>query len=178
MLRQTITQLAVLSVFLAVLAWGAVGYLVWDTMQNIAAKSDMSNVSKSSFAQRSLDAHIHALAISTATDRSQLNELFNADIVSIVNIIETAGSSVQAPTQITDASQAKSANASPVHTIVFTTQSIGSFSSLMRASELFETLPIPSSIEQVDLVRSGEGKIPQWHMNTRIRVLTTSNISS
>lgn len=178
MLRQTITQIAVLSVFLAIIAWGGVGYLVWNTMKGIADKSDLSNVSKSSFAQRTIDAHIHALAVSTATDRTQLNELFNTDIVSIVNIIETAGSSVGAPTQITDASQAKSANGSPVRATVFSTQSTGSFASLMRAAKLLETLPIPSSVEQIDLIRTGEGATPQWHMNARIRVLTTSNISS
>jgi hypothetical protein len=170
----------------AIALWSATGYFVWFTMQEITDHATKIAQVNSMTAEQADTAHMHAIAVSTAPDRAKLAATFQSDLISVVNLIESTGASAHTKTVVTGAAAEGDPTPidpqHPVHATAFTVQSDGTFTSVMRAALYFQTLPLPSSIEQMDIARSAQTSQTdtsgQWHMNLRLRILTTSNLSS
>jgi len=68
--------------------------------------------------------------------------------------------------------------------VSFLVEAEGSFAALMRTAELFETLPLPSSVQNLELERAlslneSAGKtVALWRLTARISVFTSSEIPS
>ena len=168
-----------------VLAWAAVVYFAWTIRSDeIARAASIQNIQESSVKGASA-VRMHALAEETTKERAQLEELLKGDVVSIANMIEAVGKTVGVEMKL-GAAQQESAPTSDanvrINAVGFVVEAQGKFSALMRAAQMFETLPIPSSIIRLDIERtpnSARGSAAaSWHMNAYIRVLTTADISS
>ncbi|MDO8514407.1 MAG: hypothetical protein Q7S50_02590 [bacterium] len=168
-----------------VLAWAAVGYFAWTIHSDeIARTVYVEDIQQSSMKDASA-VRAHALAEETVKERTQLDELLKVDVVSIANMIESVGKAVGVEMKL-GAAQPENAPASDtsirINAVGFVVEAQGKFSALMRAVQLFETLPVPSSVLRIDIERtpsSGSGSaLAPWHMNVYIRVLTTADISS
>jgi len=130
-------------------------------------------------------AQLHALAQATAGERSSLETLFNTDVLSIADTLKSVGKSAGSALQVSDAlpesAPGVQESTPALQAIAFTVKGDGTFAQLMTALSLFEALPIPASIEQVDFVHTpAEGTAhnsPPWHMEARIRVLTAAKLS-
>ena len=79
-------------------------------------------------------------------------------------------------------SGASSANTSGIN---FAIEAQGSFASLVQTIRLFETLPVPSQIQEVELqgipntgVSASGGHDVSWHLTLRLQIITSAQVSS
>jgi hypothetical protein len=171
---------------LALLAWVGVWFFAQAIAQDESDRAAAVAAAQESSAQTDSSVRMHALTQDTAQERAQLDALLNVDVVSAANMIEAAGTAAGAAVTLGDAVPENAPTSAPggsaIQAVGFIVDAQGTFPALMRAAELFETLPIPSTLTQLDIQQvpnpAGAGASNQWHMSAYIRVLTTSNISS
>lgn len=130
-------------------------------------------------------ARLHILASGNVERSSKLDMIMSPDVPMIVDTIKSVGVAAGVPVKISGALPASvPKNQKGVQAVAFILESTGSFSSMMRVLALFESLPLPSSIELVELSREGQGggassrTPPTWHLNLKLRVITTATVSS
>ncbi|MDP2648666.1 MAG: hypothetical protein U1D26_01185 [Patescibacteria group bacterium] len=126
-----------------------------------------------------------ALVRDTVLPRGKLESYLQADVIEIVDLVKAAGKSAGVSLQLSSALPESFPAVQPVsgpsvNAIGFVVQGQGSFSSLMHAERLFESLPVAASVNRLDISRNpgSKGSSGDWNMNVYIRVLTTAPISS
>lgn len=177
--------------FVALFAWIGVGYLAWE-VNNMSVEREANIIAQKNASDAvSAATWIYTIAADTQTERTQLDGFIAVDPVAVVKSLTTAAKSIGVVVAITSAGpeeETVGASNSAPHAFGFITDSQGTFPSLMHAVDLFEALPAPSSIQQLELVRvvplnsvastSTKTTNEQWHMSTHMRVLTSSLLSS
>lgn len=183
--KPTSTYMAYGALAAAACAWIAVGYFAVviqnahteyiERMADVAAQTDQA-------AER---ARLHVLASGNLERSSKLDAIVAPDVSSIIDAIRSVGAAAGAPVKISAALPGVvPKNQKDIHAVAFVIESAGGFSSMMRVLSLFESLPVASSIEAVDLSRETEDVAPTvrasrpWRMNLKLRVLTTAAVSS
>jgi hypothetical protein len=179
-----LTLIAWLTVLLALCAWGAVGFFARNISAQESDRTTRVAATEESSTKAAMNVRAHALAQDTEVERTELGDILNVDVVAIADAIEAAGRSIGVPVKVSNV-QSESSPPSPpsgpkIQAVGFVVGADGKFSGLMRAVQLFETLPIPSEIERLDISHTPnlDGGPDSWHLNILIRVLTTSAISS
>lgn len=177
-----ISYLAWVALGAALVAWVGVAFFAWTIMQHESEYAARREAAQQAVVREDARVRARALAQDTESARTHLEELLNVDVVSAVDVIETAGKAAKVAMELggaeseTNFSQPQSGI---VKAVGFGVSGQGTFPSLMHAIELFETLPLPSTLERFDLQYTpGGGKTPSWHLDARVRVLTTAQISS
>jgi len=185
-MNDRLTYVQWLALALSLLAWAGTIYFASTLSQGESDRAaSVANAQQSSTEQDSA-VRTHALVQDSAAQRTQLGALLDTDVVSIANMIEAAGKAAGVTVTLGDAVPETAPPSTPggpsVQAVGFVIDGQGTFAELMRAAQLFETLPIPSSVERLDIQKvpsaAGASSANSWHMNISIRVLTTSNISS
>jgi len=190
MRTNNIGTLALVAVAAAVAAWIAVFmYASWISAQQDALASQVTNVQ--SVADREIAAtRLHALARDTQNQRTQLDGLTHTDVIGIANTIDSIGQiagvklNIGGATPGPAAQKASAGSVSTLHAVSFVVEADGTFSSLMHAASLLETLPVLSSVESLEFAHAllstgaGSANSSAWHLTARIRMLTTADISS
>ena len=128
-------------------------------------------------------ARIKALANETTETRTALDEVTSVDILSAVKTIEGAGKSIGLSVHIVSASPSGAfSKTNTLHTVSFALESQGSYSSIVRLMKLFESLPLLSMIENVELRSESDPSKPDpkalWHLDLRLKLFTSSNVTS
>ncbi|MBI2030344.1 hypothetical protein HYT05_01865 [Candidatus Kaiserbacteria bacterium] len=130
-------------------------------------------------------AKLRILANNNIERASKLDTIMSSDVPMIVDVIKSVGTAAGVPIKISGALPTSvPKNQKGVQAVAFILESSGSFSSMMRVLALFESLPLPSSIEIIDLSREGQGggassrPLQTWHLNLKLRVITTATVSS
>jgi Tfp pilus assembly protein PilO len=168
------------SVVVALVVWCIAVYFFL-SIQDRESRYQTQAASSQLASQKQIAAtQLHMLAQNTQSERDDLANLLNVDIVSVVNTIDNAGKAAGVSLKLGDAVPESTPPQSPIRAVDFVVQAQGSFANIMRAVRLFETLPVPSLIEALDIQQvpdSGKGGTT-WQMNASIRVLTTLNVSS
>ena len=167
----------------ALLAVFGVWYFASAIAQGQADRAAGDSAMQESADKQALAVRTHALMADTVQERTQLGALLTVDVVSVANMIEAAGKAAGVTVKLGDAVPENAPAAQgglSIQAIGFVVEAQGKFPALMRALELFETLPIPSTLTRFDMqkVPDSSGAPSVWHMSAYIRVLTTSNISS
>lgn len=184
MKARTMTYVSWLSVLGALCAWTLVAYFGWTITEEQSAHSTQIANAQESTLRQAASARTHALVADTAEQHQALESFLQADVISVAGLIRAAGSGAGVDVEVSNAlpeaaSPAQSSGAAPVSAIGYVVQAQGSFAALMRALELFETLPVPASVQRFDIERaSGPSAGAQWHMSLYLRVLTTAPVSS
>lgn len=164
------------------LAWGSVWLLTYDISGRIAAHTATLAAQETQGVRDSANLKMHSLARDTLAERIALSGLVNTDVVGIAAQIQAAGKSAGTATVIGAATPvAIGDNSAGVHAIEFIVQSNGTFAQVMKAARLFSTLPLPSSLQDLDLEQTpaeGAQKTGPWQLSARIRVYTSADISS
>lgn len=179
------TYLAILLVLLAIGAWvGVVLFSQSIQAQEADVVSTLQSQEQSSDAQSS-SVRLHALAQDAAPQSAVLDTALQNDVVSIANTLQAAGTPAGVKLTISgalpEAAPSSDAGASQIQAIGFAVEGSGSFSAVMRVAQLLETLPLPSSVQQLDIQRvDNSSGVPTaaWHMNAYVHVLTSAPISS
>ena len=178
------TQMIVLVGILAIGAWAGVGYFAWTIQDSMGSFASRVATARQDFLQAESQVHTHLLVESSAHVRDQLTSALKIDFEHIVDTIESTGAASGAAVHIVDVVPetpvTDPASQTQVTTIHFLVSADGSFSALMKAATLLETLPMPSNIESIDLSRSGSDTSNKtvWHMGVRLRVVTSAHIAS
>ena len=166
------------------LAWAGVVIFAWLILGMHDQRKQEQGSREQEVAQQTTAARTRALAQETAADRAALDAFTKVEVLSAVNLIESAGLPFGVHLHVRDAQPGSSAVKLPegsLSTVGFIIEADGSFSALMRAAQILESLPIPTSIEQLDLggvLGKKEATNDSWHLNARVRFFTSSNISS
>ena len=171
---------------LAAIAWAGVIFCAYqiNVLEDARAADTQSSRQQS---QQSVQAsYLHGIVSSSAVSRSQLDALISVDPTSLANMIDSAGRSAGVDLAISNAS-AENVSSVEGKTVAqgfsFLATSQGSFASVMHAAALLESLPIPSTVLQINLshpqsVSGSTGAGTTWQMNAQIQVLSASNIAS
>jgi hypothetical protein len=185
MARQNIKRFSWIVLGCAVLSWCIVGVLFWRINADESDYLTREQQSQVSSGQAQSAAVAHAAVVRSSAEASQANAALAVDPVAFATLVQSVAAASGASVQISDAlpeniSTGATGNATTLYAFAFAVQVDGSFSSVMRALQLLQTLPAPSSIEEVDLALSpGSGsQAASWQMNVRIHLVTTDNISS
>ena len=180
MKRSSLVTLAYISLGLALILCGAAGYLMWDISMNLATRQAANANAVSQNAQAQNAVHIEALAADSASDRATLNTLLQNDVLHIISTIQAAGKSAGTDTSIPSVTPGGLPQLpSNVTALEFIVQSQGSFAQVFNAAKLFETLPLPSQVEQLDFERQQNAiESKTWQLTAHIRVLTSAQIPS
>lgn len=148
---------------LAIIAWLGVFYLAG----SIASANDARAANAAVLQQRAstvaVAAQFHAVARSVQPFSAQMDGILHEDVASIANTIQAAGASAGVTLKISDAlpeDTGTTAQQSGVHALGFVIETSGTFANCMRAIALFESLPIASEIESVDLAPALRPPLP------------------
>ncbi len=125
---------------------------------------------RSAYAQR-----VAAVIAETEDERAKLDAFAKLDVVSVVELLESAGTSAGLTVTVAGA-QAESGAQLPtgelVQPVAFSVNTSGSYAAVMRALDLYEHLPLASQIEQLDIARDASGSGRTWSLSMRIRIMT------
>ncbi len=184
-MQKTIHLLAYLLLPLALLAWTGVVLFAWHIGARETEHADALTLAQQSSTQHDSSVRIHAFVQESAPARAKLDSILEIDIVSVANMIASAGKAAGVNVKLSGALPEQAPLPKPggpqLQAVGFSVQADGKFAALMRAAELFETLPIPASLTRIDIQHtpdSGGKKTDSWHINLYLIVFTTSNVSS
>jgi len=180
------TLLAWFSLLIAIFAWVGVGFFAYQigVLEDARAADSQSSQQRS---QRSLQAsYLHGIVSSSANERAQLDTLVAVDPSSLANMIDSAGTSAGVGLTISNASAdnvSSVAGKTTAQGFSFLATSEGSFASVLYAAALLESLPVPSSVVEINLSHGMDssgtaGNNAAWQMNAQVQVLSASNMSS
>lgn len=169
----------------AACVWIAVGYFASVIAgEHAAYAAQLADVNTRSD-QAAADARLHVLASGNLDRSSKLDAIVAPDAAAIIDAIKSVGPAAKTAIKISGALPASVPKTQKdIHAVAFIIESTGSFSTMMRTLALFEALPLPSSIELVDLSRMEQegntaARAPRlWHLNLKMQVLTSAAVSS
>ena len=182
MRRPLLTYLSFAALLLALCAWAAAIFFLSDISSRLTARAQALSSSSIQNAQQVNLIELHAIAQDTASGRAALDQLVGTDVVGIANAIQTAGQTAGTKTIIGSATALSHQDkTSGVSSLEFVVQSTGTFAQVWRAAQLFGTLPLPASVEELDFEEmpgTGAAANGSWQLTARIMVLTSAQISS
>src|SRR3989344_7592842 len=165
------------ALLLALLLWSGVLYFA-RTISAAAEghRDDLAGMEQQT-AEQAAALRLHALSRETKDDRSRLDALSSFDLAEILDAIEALARDVGVPVEITQAPSITSSEASPIRTAVFSIEAQGTFAEVARVVALLETMPIPSSLDEVRLERVAlSATRSAWRTIITVRFLTTADI--
>lgn len=166
-------------------------YDSWISAQQNKRLSQTADVQ--SISERGIAAiRLHSLARDTQNQRVQLDNLTRSDVIGVANMIDGIGKIAGVQLKIEGATPEpavkkkgsnKTAEAPALSAVSFVVEADGTFASVMHAAALLESLPVLSSVQNLEFARSlissdSKSAKSSWHLTARIRVLIASDISS
>ncbi|MDP2665417.1 MAG: hypothetical protein Q8P23_02065, partial [bacterium] len=121
---------------------------------------------------------LRTLARDTKDLRDELQRILAVDVLSAVDTIEGVGAITGADIRIGAAVpevETSEGDSADVEVVGFLVEGEGSLNELLRTISLFETLPLASVVQSVEIERVGSGQT--WRIVARIQVLTGANTS-
>lgn len=161
--------------------WSLFGVLVWQLGEVRTRVAE--NQSQKMTQEENDRAHsvVQSLLRETRDERSALEKFMNTDALAAAAAIEAAGKRAGVAVTIGGAvpSQNSAVNTESIREVTMVANAEGEFPLLMRAAEIFETLPFPSRIESYELssLDRRPGQKDPWQLVARIRVLIPSEPS-
>lgn len=183
--KSTSTYVAYGALALTVCIWVGVGFFAKHIQDKRVAYTARTAEAAKQAGVVADAARLRILASNNLERASKLDTIMSSDVPAIVEVIKSVGTAAGVPIKISGALPTTvPKNQKGVQAVAFILESSGSFSAMMRVLALFESLPLPSSIEIIDLSREGQGggsssrPSQSWHLNLKLRVITTATVSS
>lgn len=161
--------LSIIMILVAVLSWTGFGGLVWQLREQRAEYASALERSKEDALRGESAARLRSSVESSETERAAIESLVDISILRAVEVIEQAGRAAGA-SDVSIGEATPSSAPEGLSAIVIVVNASGSFSTLMRAIALFETLPIPAALEQFELQKIDQTNT--WRLTARLRVLS------
>lgn len=159
------------ALIIAIVAWGGCIYLYSSLDKLRFEYADRSILAEQEADRQESSARLRALVQGTEVERAALESIIGVRIVDAAETVEVALR--DAGTQEVEISEANAGapNTQGISTVSMGVSATGSFASVMRAVLLLESLPLPSTIDQFEIVQN-EGK---WRMVARLK-LSLANV--
>jgi hypothetical protein len=160
------------TLIMALALWGVFGFLVYDLYSE---RSELV-LAQASAREESLRGEsatrLRATIQDTAAERAALERMVSIPVLAAVETIESAGKKAGA-TEVSIGSASPAGGAMPEGTMAVSVvvNARGSFAALMRTLRVFETLPIPSTIEQFELEYVNNA----WRLSARLRLIAAAS---
>jgi hypothetical protein len=167
LLRTRFGSLAIWGILvLALVAWGGFAYLISHLANQRAEYVDRAAVAEQESERNESTARLRALVQGTEVERAAIESVVSVRIVDAAEIIEEAVRAAGArEIEIREAS-ARAPTASGITGVSVGVSATGSFSALVRAILLLETLTLPSTLEQFELSKNED----EWRLIARLRL--------
>ena len=181
------TAWAWILLLLAIAVWAVVGWTAETIDAMVAAQQSTLDASVQQQSKDTTTLRLRALIADTAEPRARLTEFTRIDVIDAAKRIESAGQPVGVQLHVRDAAvevQQGAARNKSVQVFGFSVEGDGTFTQLMNAVTLLQSLSFPVQIEQFDLTGTPNDptkptpKYPQWHATLRLRIFTTASIPS
>lgn len=168
----TLRLTAWFSFLVSLMLWGLFGFFVWSLYDERLEYVEAASVAQESELRGQSASRLRATVQDTESERAALASLLDVGILRAVEIIETTGRQAGA-TEVT-IGEATPMTLSGTVPAGLTSVSVvvnlqGSFSSIVRAISLYETLTVPSNLEQFEMEQLGSA----WRATVRVRVYLT-----
>ena len=167
---KTLRIIAPITFLIALALWGLFGFLVWSLYAERAEYAKAQTAAGAAELRGESASRLRASVRDTENERAAIENLSKMSILRAVEIIEATGRQAGATeVSIGEATPLPPAKDMPagLTAVVIVVNASGSFASLMREVSLYETLAMPSSLEQFELEKTGGS----WSSTARIRVL-------
>lgn len=155
------------ALLVSILLWGIFGYLVWQLYVERDQYISAASAAEEADLRGQSASRLHATVRDTEVERAAINSLLDMGVLRIVEILETTARQAGATEVSVGAATPQSVTGAPAGltsvSVVINMQ--GSFSALVRAMGLYETLTIPSMLEQFS-IENIDGK---WRATARVR---------
>lgn len=179
---KSFNYLSWLTLALALLAWAGVVYFGFWLQESAAEKGLMAlNAGEKAESAAHLS-RVKSLAKDTESQREELEGALETNIVTIADMIERAGADLGVRAKVGTVlplGQKDMPGGDSLKTVSFIVQAEGNFSSIVRLVKVYEKFPSFSLVEQFEFERTGDpGSASPWLATIRLRMLTTSDISS
>jgi hypothetical protein len=167
----------------AIASCAGVGYAAQMIRATALQRSNDTQLAMTKANQSAMNQKVQALAEVTKEKREELALLAAADVVTVIDTIDAAGRSAGIEAKVSDASVAGTLplgkSGDTLRAVMFSVQGDGSMAQVMHAAQLYERLPLLSSVDQIEIVRNNtsDPKQPAWHITARIKVLTLIQVS-
>lgn len=153
--------------------WGIFGFMVWNLYGERRAHAEASVTASQEATRGESASRLRAAVQSTEAERASLDSLLNISILRAVEILETtARQSGATEASVGEASPTPPAATDPqgLMSVAIVINASGSFTALMRALSLYETLAVPSVLEQFEIEKVDK----TWRSTARVRVYLSS----
>lgn len=161
------TLLAWATLLLAVGAWVGCAYLYISLSKLRFEYADRSILAEQEADRQESSARLRALVQGTEVERAALESIVGVRIVDAAETVEVALRDAGAQEVEISEANASVPNAQGISSVSMGVSATGSFASVMRAVLLLESLPLPSTIEQFEIVKNEE----RWRMVARLKLL-------
>ncbi len=154
-------------IVVAVLAWTGFGLFVQRISSDRAEYADALSRAEQDSVRGDSAARVRSTVESSVDERAALERLFAISILEAVEIVEQAVAAAGArDVVIEDASSSSSEGDLSAVTLVVNAN--GSFAAISRAVSLLETLPIPASLEGLEMENIDDSNL--WRLTGRIKI--------
>ena len=156
---------------LAIAAWGGCVYLYTSLGTLRFEYADRAILAEQETDRQESSARLRSLVQGTEVERAALESIVGVRIVDAAETVEIALR--DAGTQEVEISEANAGapNTQGISSVSMGVSATGSFASVMRAVLLLESLPLPSTIEQFEIVQNED----KWRMSARLK-LSLANV--
>ncbi len=178
-MKINIQYIAALGVLLAVLAWTAIWYIGNNILDEASSRAAIASTAQAQSDRAAYTQRLTALVADTQQDRAALENVSNVNIVSIVTMIEGVRTKTGIAVKVENAQPQGAAAALPgggsVNSFAFAVVADGTFAQIMNTIQVLEDLPVPSSVQQLEIAHTGDpANSGGWHMSAHMQVYTTS----
>lgn len=159
--------------FLVALAlWGAFGFLVYDLNGARAELALAQTEAREESLRGESAARLRATIQDTEAERAALESVVKVPILTAVEAIESAGKKAGATeVSIGNASPTGAGMPEGVMAVSVVVNARGSFAALIRTLRVFETLSLPSTVEQFELEHVDNA----WRFTARLRLIVAAS---
>lgn len=154
-------------IFVAVLSWTGFGLFVQKITSDRAEYADALSRAEQDSVRGDSAARVRSTVESSVEERAALEKLFAISVLEAVEIVEQSVAAAGArDVVIEDASSSSSEG--DLSAVMLVVNANGSFAAVTRAVSLLETLPIPASLEGLEMEYVDDTNL--WRLTARIKI--------
>lgn len=155
-------------VLVAILAWTGFGAFVSRIGSDRAEYANALSTAESDSLRGDSAARVRSLIDSSTEERAALERIVALSVLQAVEVVEQAVRAAGARDVVIEDASTQSADAG-LSAVSIVVNANGSFATIAKAAALLETLPIPASLEGLEMESVDDGK--SWRLTARLRIL-------
>lgn len=154
------------TLLIAIAAWAGCVYMYSSLGKMRFEYADRTILAEQEAERQESSARLRALVQGTEVERAALESIVGVRIVDAAETVEVALRDAGAQEVEISEANAGQPNTQGISSVSMGVSAAGSFASVMRAVLLLESLPLPSTVEQFEIVKNED----KWRMTARLKL--------